>query len=335
MKIVFDTNIWISDLGLNSGAGAAVRFFIKEKDAVVVVPEIVRLEFEKNFTKELQKYKKDIVDTHDKLLTVFGELKEVILPSDEDINNKASEILDSLDVDVDSIPLTLDAAKSSFDKIMDKKPPSKNKQQFKDGVIWANCLELLNTSDVYLVSNDRDFYKDSNIENGLAPNLWEETKQYPYKLTLFSSLNTLLDDIRVDIDLNDNNLIKGVFEASESRINEVLDKAEFSLGHLPVITKSLFLTENSSQLYMKFDIKYECSDQTDQARTNALLGLTGSGLYDKEKEEFLEIPLDYVSLEYIDTDGQQQSSGIHYISAHATLGHRTIQHTVRHSLSDS
>ena len=334
MKIVFDTNIWISDLGLNSGAGAAIRFFIKETEAVVVVPEVVRLEFEKNLTKELKKYKKDIIDSHSKLLTVFGELKEIVLPSDDEINNKARDILNTLDIPMEEMPFSLDAAKSSFLKIIDKKPPSKHKQQFKDGVIWANCLELLNDSDVYFVSNDTDFYKGSNIDEGLAPNLWEETKQYPNKLTLISSLEELLDDIRVDVDLDDNNLVEGIFETSGDEINEVLDKAEFSLGNLPSITKSLFLTENSSQLYMEFDISYECSDQTNQDRTDAFLGLKGSGLYEKKKGEFLKVSLDSVSLQYIDTAGQKQSRDFLYLSAHGTLGHRTIEYTVRHPLSD-
>lgn len=335
MKIVFDTNIWISDLGLNSGAGAAVRFYIKKTEAVVVVPEVVRIELEKNFTRDLQELKKNIIDSHKKLLTVFGKLTEVVLPSDDEINNKACEILNSLDVPVKEIPFSLDAAKSSLIKIIDKKPPSQRKQQFKDGVIWANCLELLNESDVYLVSKDTDFYKDNTFDEGLASNLWEETKKYPNSLTLFPSLEKLLDDIRVDVDVDDNRLIEGIFESSGEKINEALDEAEFSLANSPSITKSLFLTENSTQLYIDFEISYDYLDQTDQGRTDAILRLKASGLYETEKEEFLKVSLSYVSLKYIDTEGQQQSRGFHYVSAHAvTAGYRTIEHTVKLSLPD-
>ena len=108
MKIVFDTNIWISDLGLNSEAGAAVRFYIKKTGAVVVVPEVVRLEMERNFTQELQDLKMRINVSHKKLLTVFGKLKEVVLPTDEEINNKASDILNSLDVPMEDLPFSLE-----------------------------------------------------------------------------------------------------------------------------------------------------------------------------------------------------------------------------------
>jgi hypothetical protein len=46
LYIVFDTNIWISELGLNSAKGAATRFFVKKRGATVVVPEVVKLETE-------------------------------------------------------------------------------------------------------------------------------------------------------------------------------------------------------------------------------------------------------------------------------------------------
>ena len=48
MYVIFDSNIWISELGLNSARGAAVRFFLKSNGATVVVPEVVKLETEKH-----------------------------------------------------------------------------------------------------------------------------------------------------------------------------------------------------------------------------------------------------------------------------------------------
>lgn len=336
MKIVFDTNIWISHLGLNTNAGAAVRFYIKETGATVVVPEVVRLELEKNLTGELQQLMKNITNSYNKLLTVFGKLKELVLPSDDEINGKASDILDSLDVPIQEIPFSFEAAKSSFLKIIEEQPPSSKKnQQFKDGVIWANCLELLDEADVYLVSEDKGFYKDRDYDKGLALNLLEEAKQYPNQLKLISSLKELLKDIRVDVELDDNNLIEGIYESSGEQINRILDEANFSLGNSPAITKSLFTTENSSQLYMEFEILYDCSDPIDEGRTEALLILQGSGLYETEKEEFQNVSIPYASLKYVDADGLQQSYDFHYLSAHATLGHKTVEHTVRHSLSDS
>ena len=288
------------------------------------------MELERIFTRQLHDLKETIVDSHRQLLTVFGKLKEVDLPSDDEINNKATDILNSLDVHIQEIPFSFDAAKSSFLKIIDEQPPSSKKnQQFKDGVIWANCLGLLNEADVYFVTEDKSFYKDRDYEKGPALNLQEETEKYPHNLTLISNLGKLLDDIRTDVDVDDNSFIKGIFEASGDRIYEVLDKAEFSLGETSKITKSLFLTEKSSQLYIEFEILCECSEQTEQGRINALLSFNGSGLYDTEREDFLKVSLPYFSIQYIDTEGRQQSSGFHYISASAIGGYRTAEHKVR------
>ena len=268
---------------------------------------------------------------HSKLLTVFGKLKEVVLPTDEEINNRASEILNQLDVPMEEIPFSLDAAKSSFDKIMDKQPPSKNRQQFKDGVIWANCLELLNEEDVCFVTEDKSFYKDRDYSKGPALNLQKEAEKYANTLTLLSSLDELLEDIEEEVNVDDSRLIEGIFEASGEQIYEVLDKAEYSLGNSPSITKNLFLTENASQLHTVFNISYECFDQ-DEKRTNAFLKLEGSGLYETDKEEFKNVSITNVLLKYTDTGGQEQTSGYVSSSGNLTAGLKTIEHTVRRPL---
>ena len=37
MFLLFDTNIWFSELGLKSPAGAAIRYFAKGRQATVVI----------------------------------------------------------------------------------------------------------------------------------------------------------------------------------------------------------------------------------------------------------------------------------------------------------
>lgn len=46
MIVIFDTNVWISDLALTSNVGSAVRFFLRERNARIGLPEVVRLETE-------------------------------------------------------------------------------------------------------------------------------------------------------------------------------------------------------------------------------------------------------------------------------------------------
>ena len=44
MFILFDSNVWISQLGLQSENGAAVRYFANRRSATVAIPEVVQLE---------------------------------------------------------------------------------------------------------------------------------------------------------------------------------------------------------------------------------------------------------------------------------------------------
>ena len=88
MYVIFDSNIWISELGLNSTMGAAVRFFVKYKGATVVVPEVIRLETERNLKAALTKYVGELDKNHRQLLAVFGKLKELVLPDEVAIEKK-------------------------------------------------------------------------------------------------------------------------------------------------------------------------------------------------------------------------------------------------------
>src|SRR5258706_16375315 len=100
MIVVLDSNIWLSELGLNSGSGSAVRFFLRQKHARLALPEVVRLEVERNFRHLIRKFVSDIQDGHRQLLAVFGRLKEVVLPDDAAIEAKIGEIFNGVGIDL-------------------------------------------------------------------------------------------------------------------------------------------------------------------------------------------------------------------------------------------
>ena len=157
MYIVLDSNIWLSELGLNTSKGAATRFYIKQRQAKLALPEVITEEVERNLINSLSAYSNDIQKRHRQLLSVFGQLKEVVLPSDTEIKEKANSLFDKVKIDLYHIPFSLESAKSSLRKINDKHAPSDKSQQFKDGVIWADCCNLLKQEDVILVTGDKAF----------------------------------------------------------------------------------------------------------------------------------------------------------------------------------
>jgi hypothetical protein len=53
MIVVFDSNVWLSELGLRFGAAAAAKFFLNRSGARLAVPEVVRLEVQHNLRARL------------------------------------------------------------------------------------------------------------------------------------------------------------------------------------------------------------------------------------------------------------------------------------------
>ena len=74
-------------------------------------------------------------------------------------------------------------------KLMRQVPPSKKKEQFRDGVIWAHCLELLSEGDVYFISGDSDFFDNADFTKGLASELTLEMKSQSKKIQHISEAN--------------------------------------------------------------------------------------------------------------------------------------------------
>ena len=168
MIVVFDTNVWISDLALTSNVGSAVRFYLREQKARIGLPEVVRLETEFHLRTTLTDHIKKIRSSHRQLLSVFGRLKEVVLPTDEQVEELISKVFSNLGVEIQEFPFTLASAKASLIRAVNKLPPSDKNQQFKDGVLWEDCRKTLKEESVFLVTDDRAFYKNRDTKLGLA-----------------------------------------------------------------------------------------------------------------------------------------------------------------------
>jgi PIN domain len=264
MIVVLDSNVWLSELGLRSGAAAAVRFFLNQSNAQVAVPEVVQLEVRHNLTNRLSTHAKEIRDNYRQLLTAFGKLREIVLPSEEEIQAKVEELFASLGVEQQHIPFSLESARSALFKAIHKLPPCDKTQVFKDAVIWADCVALLAADEVVLVTNDKAFYRDRSYEKGLATSLQEEVQNLPHPLRILPSLSDLLEVIKAPVPLEQELLQEAIFEAFGESINGTLSRNGFSLGARQNATYKLFATENLSELFLEFSIAFSCDDSREE-----------------------------------------------------------------------
>lgn len=333
MIVVFDTNIWFTELGLRSPSGAAARFFLRQKQARLALPEVVRLEVERNLRNRLREFTANIQRDHRQLLTAFGSLKELILPSDDDIEKKVADIFANVDVSLLEIPFSLQSARNSLIRTIDKVAPSHGKQQFKDGVLWADCVALLEGDDVFLVTNDTDFYQDSKYEKGLAEALAKEIAGAQHKFTLLPTLSALLKELRTDIAIDEQLLAKAFLEQNQESIFGVLSRNGFDLGRLRQLERTLYVTENPTRLFIEFSMTYECLDISGGNRQSAVLELKGDGTYDTGTGRFEQLRNFGEELRFdLDDGSEKQVRNVVLFAAGMVIGHREISHTVRYKL---
>lgn len=333
MYVVFDSNVWLSELGLASARASAARFFVKKKGAEVVVPEVIRLETEEHLRDALNQYVSEIDGNYRRLLTIFGKLKEIVLPSETDINQRVSQIIEDSKLNIVQVPFSLESARSSFLKIIHKTPPSDKDQQFKDGVMWGDCMTLLEKGDVHLVTSDKAFFQDRQYERGLSDPLAREANAYPNKLRLFPTLSEFLKDIATEVELDNTVLADSFLQANRTAVDGLLSRNGFALTGDPLVKTNVFVTEDPDKLYIEFSIVYQCDDAISAGRADARLLVSGDCSYKASEHVFSDFRAGGEELAFTAADGEQKSVHNYYLRVgSAVLGHRTVEHTVRYKL---
>lgn len=335
MIVVLDTNIWLKELALNSSLGAAVRFFLRQRGARLAVPEVVRLEVEHNFQEKLREFVETVRSNHRQLLAVFGTLKEVVLPDEAAMQTKVTEIFSSVGVELLEVAFSFESAESSFLKTIKKLPPSDQDQQFKDGVLWADCIHLLQQDEVILVTSDAAFFHKRKYENGLAENLLLESNGQPNVLKVFRSLKELLVDIKTDINIDENLLIQAFLERHHEIVNNILNRNNFRLEEPLEIKKALYATVDPRLLHVDFGLDIACTDLSDQNRTGAILHSKGNGSYNIDNCEYSNMRITELEINFLLPDGtKEQSVNVILGGANIVIGHRDIVHNVRYNLTN-
>jgi hypothetical protein len=333
MLIVFDTNVWISDLALTSSVGSAVRFYLREHKARIGLPEVIKLETEVHLRTTLNEHIQDIQSSHRQLLAVFGRLKEVVLPTADEVETLIGQVFSNLGVPIEEIPFTLDSARGSLIRTVKKLPPSDRAQQFKDGVIWEDCLKMLDKEPVFLVSNDKGFYKGHSLEQGLAPELKQDLNERPNEFAIFPELGGLLSRIGTGVQIEPALLIGAWQELYGRQMHDMAAKHSFALDGEPTAKIDAFVTENPTFLYVNFTIELPCVDTIDEGRTGAKIVARGEVTYNADTRQFVEFARRGEQLLYVLQDGtEKKSENVVFAVGAAVIGHRTVKHQVRHKL---
>jgi len=333
MIVILDSNVWISDLVLTSKVGSAVRFYLREQKARIGLPEVVRIETEVHLRTVLNEHIQGIHSSHRQLLAVFGRLKEVVLPSAEDIEALIAGVFSKLGVQIEEIPFTLDSAKASLERTIKKLPPSDKNQQFKDGVLWADCITMLRQEPVFLVSNDKAFFKGRDLSQGLANELRQDIEGLPNEFRIFPTLGDLLSQIGAGVHIEQDALVNAYLAMHGQKINNIAANHSFELESTASAKIDVFVTENPVSLFITFHIEFPCIDTTKEGRIGAKIIVQGEGTYDADVKQFVELANRGEQLLYQLADGTERTlQNSVLLVGNIVIGHREVEHLVRYKL---
>lgn len=331
MIVIFDTNIWMNELYLRSAAGSAVKLYVKRSGAVIALPEVIRLEVIAHLKADLTRSRDQAEKAHQRMLALFKTLKPISLPTDVQISDLCGRFFDESGLEYREIPFDLGSARDSFLRTIHKRSPSTGSQQFKDGVVWANCIELAAEDDVILVTADGDYYADK-AGGPMAPDLEIEAAQCVHSIRLMSGLTDLLTVIKYPVTADLEKLTAAILEALDYDIEQVVEADELTRTP-PIISATFFATEDPDSIYIEFELSMICKDETGEERGDALMKITGGCAWDQSDNYFSNIKPTEISLEYLDPSPITGRLSRYYRYAEGQIGKRNVLHTVRHKLN--
>ncbi len=327
LTVVLDSNIWLNEQMLRHSVGSAVRFFLRRQNARVVVPEVVRREVELHLENELKELATCLREKHRRLLSLVGQLKEQVLPTDEELKRAVLSAFAKAGIEISDLPFSLESARSSFEKVIRSEPPSGPKnQQFKDGVIWSDCLILAEDSPVLFVTQDKAFYKDREYSKGLAENLSREAQSVPHKISIAHEINAILERIGSPVQIDYAGLHKLYYPTIRDETERLIGSEGYVLGELLAGEHSAFATNDPRVGHVEFSLRYKCIHP---AQAVGLLVAKGECVIDSVTGELSEFRNRGEDFQYVNSDGEQEKRNIVFGAGNIVLGHRTVQHSVR------
>lgn len=329
-QIVLDSNIWIGERMLKQGGGSAFRLYLMQQNARLIVPEIVRLEVRYKLYASLRKLVADIQQSHKHLLTYAGTLKELSLPTDSEIEQIVDMAFDNVGVEIGYVPFTIDSARSALEKCLrHEQPSSENNEQFRDAVIWADCLRLAQVAPVIFVTGDSAFYKNRKPGTELAENLAKEAGATEFGVVVHSGFEKVLEELRQPVNIDFDHLEVQFRPLVLESTRTALANHEFELGARTSQVSTLYATVSPARVFVKFEMAFECNHP---AGLIGQLNVRGDGDYLHVDRSFENLRVLGADLVFIDLDGKEHVATTHFAFLETVFGQRTVQHQVRYPL---
>lgn len=184
--VLCDTNVGARDAHLFRKKGGPLLIdMLRAKKAKLLVPEVLRMEYIKQFVLAGDEALQKVVKEVDRLKTLCGFDLFGLLPKSQFGEAQARDILEQLEDVIHPVPTTPALKLAASDRTIDnRRPTSKSDHGYKDCLIWESMLTLPAGSEVLFVTRDEVGF----FENGvLAASLAKEAAARGLVLTAYGT----------------------------------------------------------------------------------------------------------------------------------------------------
>jgi flagellar biosynthesis chaperone FliJ len=335
--LVLDTNIWYTTLLLSTPAGAAVIYSLSQFKRKLALPEVIEEEIKKQAYKRGTEAVLEIQKNYRIIEQLMGERDNYQLPSNDEFVARVDSRLIELEQFIHKTEFTLSHAKSALKRVLEKTPPNDRSQQFKDSAIWESLLELAKEADVYFVTADKAFFKNSEPSKGMASNLLEDCKNVSGTICLYYELSDYLGAIKKDEPpFNKRIVIDKINQSIMVKLSKMAVEKGYILGDISKAEVQAFLTENHELIALEFEINYSVSEvliHESGVVTEATLIVKGNCGYKIANDDVSDIEFDNINM--VSKEGERiPSYGLHVLRAGInTCGRTTIPYRLKTELS--
>ena len=318
--VLLDTNsiVYRNPL-LRNPLGASLLNCVQHAGGKLAIPEIVRIEIEKQANQFALENVRRANKALEKIEAVVGYRDQVPLPTPQQIEKAIQERLAELSELTESTPLKPEHLKAALDRLLEEKPPNgPRNQQFKDSLIWESILEMSREAPVHFVTQDKDFYEKHAYNNGLAVVLQSEIEEQGGEVHAYVELADALEVLQMGLPGFDPSQFAGPVSIPVLfQLRSFAADFDVEVGLQSDFTARAFVTENPKRLALEFVLKHTGVRSTVEGEATVSCVARGDCLVDAETGDVTTVKLDELRL--IDADGNEVAGTV-YASAHVHLG---------------
>ena len=319
--LILDTNTFVAEIGLTSRRGSALKHYLSCRGMQLVVPEVVAEEYERHLIDRARKRKRRIQESLQWLGRFCGGVNGWLGPEDDTIVERAGQLARAEHLGAVIVPETPLLRQLAESRNQARRPPSHNKTQPTDCLVWEQCLDLLARCHVDFVSEDGDF-RASHDQDRLHPKLWAEAKKVgEYRLTFHRTMGSLLASLNSEIEPLPRAM---VFAFVYQSIAPVMEELESNSGCRPKrvgrIKQTLLTTDQASIIEVRLEIEDKW-ESADRAKTTDF-HMSGTCRYSLVEERFCDLTASSVQLLTPKPDGSNRAVKGSFVrlGGHAYLG---------------